>query len=113
VKHLLALGIQARKDNKARLARLAEAEARNGFPVFEDILPIRELDKNPMDIEKLLTIDEGHEGLVQMVKELKKLVPVKLMKDRDTDNEANISTQTVIIEEEEEVLDYRESSPVD
>jgi hypothetical protein len=68
--HLLALGIQARKDNKARIARLQEVNARNGIPIFEDILPIREPNKDLTAEEKLLTIDEGHAGLVQVIREL-------------------------------------------
>jgi hypothetical protein len=107
--HLLALGIQARKDNKARIARLQEVNARNGIPMFEDILPIREPDKDPTAEEKLLTIDEGHAGLVQVIKELEQLVPLEVKEDREVD----IFTQTVVIEEEEEeVPEYRESSPL-
>jgi hypothetical protein len=46
--HLLALGIQAYKDNKARIARLQEVKARNGILAFKDIIPIRKLDKDPI-----------------------------------------------------------------
>ena len=107
--HLLTLGIQARKDNKARIARLQEAKVRNELPVvFEDILPIREPDKDPTAAEILLTTDEGHEGLVQVIRELEQLVPLEV----EQDDEVNISTQTVV-EKEEEVPEYRDSSPVD
>jgi len=56
----------------------------------------------------LLTIDEGHEGLVQVIRELEQLVPLEV----EQDDEVNISTQTVV-EKEEEILEYRDSSPVD
>jgi hypothetical protein len=111
LKNLLALGIQARKDNKARLARLQEIRARNGIPSIEDISPIREPDKYPTLAEKLLTTDEGWEGLVQVIKELEQLVPLE-----EQDNEVEISTQAGIMEdeeEEEEVPEYKDSSPVD
>ena len=87
--HLLTLGIQARKDNKARIARLQEIKVRNELPViFEDILPIREPNKEPMVAEMLLITDEGHEDLVQVIKELKQLVPLEVKQD----DEVNIST---------------------
>jgi hypothetical protein len=109
LKNLLALGIQARKDNKARLARLQEIHARNGIPSIEDVTHIREPDKYPTLAEKLLTTDEGWEGLVQMIRELEQLVPLE-----EQDNEVEISTQAGIMEEEEEeVPEYKDSSPVD
>jgi hypothetical protein len=70
LKNLQALGIQARKDNKARLAYLQEVNARNRFPAIEDIMPIRKPDKNPTPAKELLTTDEGWEGLVQVIKKL-------------------------------------------
>ena len=91
-----------------RIARIQEAKVRNELPVFEDILPIREPDKEPTAAEMLLTTDEGHEGLVQVIRELEQLVPLEV----EQDDEVNISTQTVV-EEEEEVPEYRDSSPVD
>jgi hypothetical protein len=113
LKNLQALGIQARKDNKARLARLREVNARNGFPAIEDIMPIREPDKNPTPAEELLTTDEGWEGLVQVIRELEQLVPPGPLEEQD--NEVEISTQAGIMEEEEEeeVPEYRDSSPLD
>ena len=110
MKNLLALGIQARKDNKARLARLQEIHARNGIPSIEDVTHIREPDKYPTLAEKLLTTDKGWEGLVQVIRELEQLVPLE-----DQDNEVEISIQAGIIEEEEEeeVPEYRDSSPLD
>ena len=67
----MTLGIQARKDNKARIARLQETKVRNELPVvFEDILPIREPDKDPTAVKILSITDKGHEGLVQVIREL-------------------------------------------
>jgi hypothetical protein len=110
LKNLLALGIQARKDNKARLARLQEIHARNGIPLIEDVTHIREPNKYPTPAKKLLTTDKGWEGLVQVIRELEQLVPLE-----DQDNEVEISIQAGIIEEEEEeeVPEYRDSSPLD
>jgi hypothetical protein len=39
----------------------------------------------------LLITDEGHEGLVQVIKELEKLVFIKVIKDEDINDEINIS----------------------
>jgi hypothetical protein len=107
VNHLRDLGIQARKDNKTRIARLQEVYARNGLPTIELITPVREPDKTPTAAKKLLTTDEGHEGLVQVIRELEQLVPIEVKQE----DEVNISTQTVVVKEEEEVPNYRESSP--
>jgi hypothetical protein len=63
-----------------------------------------------------LTIDEGHEGLVQVIRELEKLVPLEALEAlKEQDNEVEIFTQAGIMEEEEEeeVLEYKDSSPVD
>jgi hypothetical protein len=115
LKNLLAQGVQARKDKKARLVRFQELRARNELPLIEDIIPIREPDKDPTPVKKLLTIDEGHEGLVQVIKELEKLVPLEALEAlKEQDNEVKIFTQAGIIEEEEEeeVFKYKDSSPV-
>ena len=55
----------------------------------------------------LLITDEGHEGLFQVIKELEQLI----LPEIEQDDEVNISTQ-IVIEEEEEVPEYRDSSPV-
>jgi len=113
LKNLLALGVQARKDNKAKVARFQEILARNEFPLIEDMTPIREPDKDHTPAERLLTTDEWHEGLVQAIRELEQLVP--LVPPEEQDNEVEISTQAGIMEEEEEeeVPEYRDSSPLD
>jgi hypothetical protein len=46
-KKLLADGIQARKDEKARQARVEECEAQGEFPDLDDLISIRQPDKNP------------------------------------------------------------------
>jgi hypothetical protein len=76
-------------------------------------MPIREPDKNPTPAEELLTTDEGWEGLVQVIRELEQLVPPGPLEEQD--NEVEISTQAGIMEEEEEeeVPEYRDSSPLD
>jgi hypothetical protein len=44
---LKAAGIQARKDEQARLQRLADYASKNEFPLVKDLLRIREPDKEP------------------------------------------------------------------
>jgi hypothetical protein len=53
--------------------------------MFEDILPIREPDKDLTAEEKLLTINERHAGLVQVIRELEQLVPLEVKEDREVD----------------------------
>ena len=50
--------------------------------------PDREPDKDPTPVKALLLTDEGHEDLVQVIKELKQLVPLEVKQD----DEVNIST---------------------
>jgi hypothetical protein len=70
---------------------------------------VREPDKTPTAAKKLLITDEGHEGLVQVIRELEQLVPLEV----EQEDEVDISTQAAVVQEEEEVVEYRESSPVD
>ena len=49
--NLKDLGIRARKDEKARLALLAEYKAKDDSPPVELLTPIREPDKNPTALE--------------------------------------------------------------
>jgi len=71
--------------------------------------PDREPDKDPTPVKALLLTDEGHEDLVQVIRELEQLIPPV-----EQDYEVEISTQAVIMKgEEEEVPEYRDSSPVD
>ena len=45
-------GIQARKDEKARLARIVEYRLKDKLILVEDMAPIREPNKNPTIIER-------------------------------------------------------------
>jgi hypothetical protein len=112
---LTTLGIQARKDNRARLLRLEEYDQQNKLPLIQDLVPIREPDKAPTIAEQLLLTDKGHPGLLQVIRELEALAPpdIEDTKDKeDSDDEIIISTQGNSTEREIIVLDYRDSSPL-
>ena len=68
-KQLKERGIQARKDEKARLQRLKECTQNNELPRPEDLFPVREPDKQPTQIEALMCTAEYYPELVQAVKE--------------------------------------------
>jgi hypothetical protein len=60
---LLADGIQARKDEKARQARVEECEAKGDLPDLDDLIPIRQPDKNPTPTEAYLLTPVAYPGL--------------------------------------------------
>ena len=70
-KQLKERGIQARKDEKARLQRLKECTQKNELPRPEDLFPVREPDKQPTQIEALMCTAEYYPELVQALKEIK------------------------------------------
>ena len=69
-KDLIAQGIQARKDEKARLARLQAYREANDLPPVEDLLPIREPDKNPTTLELARCREDFYPELTQAIKEI-------------------------------------------
>jgi hypothetical protein len=77
-------GIQARKDKKARKERLKAYKDRGELPPIEDILPIREPDKNPTPYERALYTEEAHPGLVQQIQELEQGL-LQYQRGEDTD----------------------------
>jgi hypothetical protein len=64
-------GIQAKKDEKTKLARLKEYEAQDELPLPLDLAPFREPNKNPTALEKMQCTDEFYPKLVQQIRELK------------------------------------------
>jgi hypothetical protein len=69
-KLLCQRGVQARKEEKARLYRLQQYQIRGELPPLEDITPIREPDKNPTLEEALLLTEDGHYPLLIQVMEM-------------------------------------------
>jgi hypothetical protein len=61
---LKSQGIQARKDEKARLERLKEYTAKDELPPLEDLVSFREPDKNPTELERLKCTEDFYPKLV-------------------------------------------------
>jgi hypothetical protein len=101
-------GIQARKDKKARLQKLLDYKAKDELPLPQDLIPIREPDKNPTDLEKMQLTEEFYPGLVQNIRELERQVGPQI-KDRDSDDDVAVILEH--LQKKEEVLDYLDSSP--
>jgi hypothetical protein len=78
-------GIQARKDEKARLERLKAYTARNEFPPLEDVVPIREPNKSPTEHERLRCTEEYYPELLQQVREAEQYQ--KMLQDQADDME--------------------------
>jgi hypothetical protein len=104
-KSLLARGIQARKDEKARLERIRGYEAQNELPPLEDLTPIREPDKHPTELERLSMTKEFYPELLQQVKEAEQYQ--KMLQDQGNDLEIILGYQYP----KDEVGDYLDSSP--
>lgn len=68
---LKSQGIQAKKDEKAKLARLKEYEAQDELSLPLDLVPFREPNKNPTALEKMQCTDEFYPKLVQQIREPK------------------------------------------
>jgi hypothetical protein len=68
--HLKDTGIQARKDEKARLARIIEYRSKDELIPVEDMAPIREPDKNPMIIERARCEEDFYPDLQLVVRQL-------------------------------------------
>ena len=107
-KELNSRGIQARKDEKARLQRLLDYEANDELPPLEDLIRIREPDKNPTDLEKIQLTEEFYPGLVQNIRELEKQVGLQIKDDGGDDDVVVILERS---QKKEDVPDYLDSSP--
>jgi hypothetical protein len=90
VKYFLILRIQVYKDNKIKLIHLIKAEIGNEFLIFKNILLIHEFNKNLINIKKLIIINKRYKCLIKVIKEFKKLVLIKFIKDKDINNKINI-----------------------
>ena len=63
-------GIQARKDEKARLARIVEYRLKDELILVEDIVLIREPNKIPMIIERARYKEDFYPNLQLVVRQL-------------------------------------------
>jgi hypothetical protein len=64
---LTTQGIQAKKDEKARLQQLKDCAEIDKLPDLVDLVHIRELDKEPTVYKKLKTTEEFYPELVQQI----------------------------------------------
>lgn len=108
-KKLNIKGIQAKKDNKARIQRLAEYQARNELPPPADLIPIRQPDKQPTELERIRCTNEYYEGLLQVVRELEAVEPQGTQEEEEEDNRVFFRLQQQAYRDE--VGDYPPSSP--
>jgi hypothetical protein len=69
-KDLQAKGIQARKEERSRLARIQSYQIQNIVPHPLDLIPIREPDKSPTILEQLRMTEDFYPELQQVVREL-------------------------------------------
>ena len=104
---LLTRGIQARKDERARLARLTLYKARGELPEVGDMVLVRQPDKEPTDLAKLLCTPEGHEALQQSINEARQA----LGREQGDSNEEEVLIRLRDSQLREEVPEYRDSSP--
>jgi hypothetical protein len=112
-------GIQARKDEKARLARIVEYRLKDELIPVEDMVPIREPDKNPTIIEQARCEEDFYPDLQLVVRQLtaslSNLAPDRLEAlntfiDIDRDEDVVINT-TERKHQKERVGEYIDSSP--
>ncbi|KAF8851314.1 hypothetical protein BDZ45DRAFT_696047 [Acephala macrosclerotiorum] len=69
-KEMSALGVQARKDEKARLARHKAIQRNGDFLELVDLTSIRQLNKNPTLIEAMKMTEDFYLALQAAVKQL-------------------------------------------
>jgi hypothetical protein len=112
-------GIQARKDEKARLARIVEYRLKDELIPVEDMAPIREPDKYPTIIERARCEEDFYPDLQLVVRQLtaslSNLAPDRLEApntfiDIDGDEDVVINT-TERKHQKERVGEYIDSSP--
>lgn len=110
-KDLTTQGIQARKDEKARLQRLKDYEEMDQMPDLIDLVRIREPDKEPTAYEKIKTTEEFYPELVQQIRELEAQVGRDQGQDHGDGDEDDVIIRVEASQQKEEVLDYIDSSP--
>jgi hypothetical protein len=116
VQELKAKGIQARKDEQARLQRLAEYYAADQFPPPQDLIRIREPDKEPTEEERARCTEAYYPALVLAIQQLEAdILPQATSAggddDDDDDDDDEVIITTVFTRVPEHVPDYRDSSP--
>ena len=104
-------GIQARKDEKARLARLKDYAARGEQPPEEDLCRIREPDKEPNQLKLATYTEEFYPHLIQAIREIKAQVGPQLDNIGDIDGDDDVVITTVLSRVKEDMPNYIDSSP--
>jgi hypothetical protein len=110
-KDLTTQGIQARKDEKARLQRLKDYAEIDQMPDLTDLVRIREPDKEPTTYEKIKTTEEFYPELVQQIRELEAQVGRDQGQDQGDGDKDDVIIRLEASQQKEEVLDYMDSSP--
>jgi hypothetical protein len=109
---LVTLGIRARKDERARLARLAEYKAQDELPPIKDLAPIRESNKNPIAIELARCRENFYPELEQQIREFKShQEPPHQISPQDDNDDVVITITGTLIVEKGVVGEYIDSSP--
>lgn len=112
---LRVLGVQARKDNRARKERLREHTKNNTLPAAEDLLNIREPDKDPDVFQALSITPEGHLELLHIIQQLQKALNGGLEVEIDIRDRGEVSIMTGDefrrVERADKGVLYIESSP--
>jgi hypothetical protein len=111
-KELIARGVQARKDEKARIARIIDAELRGELLVLEEYLPIRQPDKDPNLHERTLLTVEGYPSLLLAVQQLEREEDLLSQEIRLVAEDSDQGVGFILgVETQEEVGEYVDSSP--
>jgi hypothetical protein len=109
---LKAAGVQARKDEQARLQRLADYAAKNEFPLVEDLLRIREPDKEPTQLELATCTEEHYPELILAIQQIEALIasqaPIDIEGEGDGDDDG---IRIMVVRRRSLVPDYKDSSP--
>jgi hypothetical protein len=113
-KDLNTRGIQARKDKKARLQQVKDYTEKGKLIPIEDLVYIREPDKEPTVIKKLTITEEYYPELVLKIQQLESKVggqiQVQVYSNSDSNDDIIVIVERLL--KKEEVLDYLDSSPL-
>jgi hypothetical protein len=107
---LTTQGIQARKDERARLQRLKDCAEIDELPDPVDLIYIREPNKEPTVYEKLKTTEEFYPELVQQIRELEAQFGTDQDQDQGDSDEDDVIIRLEASQRKEDVLDYIDSS---
>ena len=108
-------GIQARKDEQARLQRLADCTANDELPLLKDLTRIREPDKEPNQLELARCTEAYYPELILAIQQIEGVIGSQILAkdncDGDSDGDDDIVISTMVTRVKDQVPDYRDSSP--